>query len=191
MKSICVFCGSASGNHPEYLNIAKELGNYFSQQNIQLIYGGGSIGIMGAIARAVMDSGGQVTGVIPKKLAEKNVGLTEITRLEVVDTMHDRKFRMAELADAFIALPGGIGTLEELFESLTWLQLGYHSKPCGLLNTEGYYDLLIEFLHSSVKAGFLRKEHLEMLQIADTPSALINKLEHFSDPHIEKWLDEL
>lgn len=167
MKSLCVFCGSSSGNQPAYLAVARELGALLAQENITLVYGGGRVGLMGALADATLAGGGEVVGVIPQLLLDKEVGHPGLTKLHVVQTMAQRKQLMGDLSDAFLSLPGGIGTMDELFEAWTWTQLGIQDKPSGLLNVNGYYDDLIRFLERSVAEGFLRPRHRGAL-IVDT-----------------------
>ncbi|MCE2871682.1 MAG: TIGR00730 family Rossman fold protein, partial [Oxalobacteraceae bacterium] len=156
--SVCVYCGSSVGNNPVFADAARSLGRKLVEQNLSLVYGGGHVGLMGIVADAVLDAGGEVTGVIPKALMDSEVGHERLTRLFVVKDMHERKALMAEHAHGFIAMPGGIGTLEELFEALTWAQLGFHEKPVGLFNVDGFYDKLIEFLNQLTSQGFLRPE---------------------------------
>ncbi len=181
-RSLCVYCGSSQGYDPAYSAAARALGQQMAARGIQLIYGGGHVGLMGIIADAVLESGGQVSGVIPHALMDSEVGHDKLTELLVVRDMHERKARMAELADGFIALPGGIGTLEELFEVWTWLQLGYHEKPVGLLNVCGFYDQLLAFLDTQRDAGFLRNEHRSLLIAEDDPTRLLNRVMEFTMP---------
>lgn len=176
MKSICIFCGSSMGNNPDFKNMALQIGKYFAEKNITLVYGGGNVGLMGVVSHSVMNNGGKVTGVIPNFMMEKEWGDESITKLYRVDSMHERKKKMADLSDAFIALPGGIGTLDELFEIFTWRQLNLHSKPIGLLNANGYYDLMIEFLNSMVANGFMKQETLDCLVIKSTIEELVDNL---------------
>ncbi len=176
MKKICVYCGSRPGNNPAYLEAARELGKQLTDQGLGLVYGGASIGLMAETANAVLAGGGEVYGVIPKALAEVEVAHHGLTQLHIVDDMHARKALMAELSDGFIALPGGLGTFEELFEILTWAQLGYHDKPCGLLNIEGYYDVLLQFLEQSVNAEFVKADHLALLLKSNSPEALVQQM---------------
>lgn len=192
MQSICVFCGSSFGNRPEYRDSAAALGEILARQGIRLVYGGGRVGLMGAVARSVLENGGLVTGVIPEALKKKEVALEECTELHVVPSMHDRKALMAELSDGFIAMPGGLGTLEEVFEALTWLQLGIHDKPCGLLNVNGYYSSLLDFLRRAADDNFILPDHVEMLQVSDDPRELIEMLTAFTAPDIDKaeWIRE-
>ncbi len=177
-KTLCVYCGSHKGARPEYTTAARRLGQHLAEQEIQLIYGGGSVGLMGVLADSVLAEGGQVTGVIPEQLAERELAHKELTHLRIVADMHQRKSLMAGLSDAFIALPGGMGTLEELFEVLTWSQLGIHAKPCGVLNILGYYEGLLGFLDHQVTEGFLKDEQRRLLQVSDDPRDLLKRLGH-------------
>jgi len=186
MKAICVFCGSGSGSNPEYLQAACDLGNTLAERSITLIYGGGNVGLMGEIARAVMGMGGEVIGVIPRHLAEKKVAYEGITDLRLVETMHERKAMMAELAEGFIALPGGLGTLEEIAEVLTWAQLGLHPKPCGLLNVNGYFDHLSAFLDHMLIEGFLHPVHRGMVQVSSDINQLLAAFEVYHPPQADK-----
>lgn len=185
---VCVFTGSSIGFHPEYAAAGRELGRLLAARGVDLVYGGARVGLMGVIADAVMQAGGRVVGVIPSALAEKEVAHTGLTNLHVVSSMHERKAKMAELSDAFIALPGGLGTLEELFEVLTWGQLGLHDKPCGLLNVAGYYDHLLAFVDHAVGEGFLRRAHVDMITIADSPTELLDRLKRYSPRAVAKWI---
>jgi hypothetical protein len=186
MKKICVFCGSSSGKNPVYSNAALELGDYFVKNSISLIYGGGNIGLMGALSSAVMDNGGDVIGIIPEMI-HGNVSHKGISELIVVKTMHERKALMYSMSDAFICLPGGIGSLEELLEVFTWLQLGYHSKPVMVLNINGFYNNLIKQLEFMVEEGFLKEEHLSNLILRDNLDNLISHI-FSSDIHYNsKW----
>lgn len=187
-RSVCVYCGSAKGNNPVYADSAKALGRALVKHNLSLVYGGGHVGLMGIVADAVLDAGGEVTGVIPKALMDTEVGHERLTRLLVVKDMHERKALMAEHADGFIAMPGGIGTLEELFETLTWAQLGFHEKPIGLLNVASFYDPLIEFLRHQTSQGFLRAEHKDLLLVETEPDPLIAQLKNFTMPEGVSWL---
>ncbi len=175
MKSLTVFCGSSSGNKPVYAQAAMDLAQQFIDHKINLVYGGGSIGLMGIIANKMLAAGSHVIGVIPKKIYEWEVGHEGVTRLEIVESMHERKARMSELADGFIAMPGGIGTLDEFIEILTWRQLGYHDKPIGILNTRKYFDPMIECLKYMVEEGFLKSEMLDVLIIKETPEEVIRE----------------
>lgn len=183
---IAVFCGSSTGNNPCYINEAKKLGEFFGKNGIDLVYGGGKVGLMGVIANAVLANGGQVFGVIPEYLKEKEIAHAGLTELFVVKDMHERKAKMASMADAFVALPGGAGTLEEIFEAWTWALLGHHSKPCALYNTNGYYQHLLAMITNMKKSGFLSAEYSEMLILADTPKELVSCIETYQPP-IKKW----
>ena len=176
LRTLCVFCGSSSGRGDTFLRAAESLGAVLAQQEIELVYGGAHIGTMGAVANASLAAGGKVIGVMPQRLVEREVAHGSLTELHVVDTMHTRKAKMADLADAFIALPGGFGTYDELFEILTWAQIGMHQKPIGLLNIADFYTPLLTFLRGSVDAGFVQPRHLAMLHVAETPEALLAKL---------------
>ncbi len=186
MKRICVFCGSSPGAKPEYVQAAKQLGNALVDKNIGLVYGGGSLGLMGVIGNAVLEQGGEVIGVIPRDLAEKKVALTKLPDLRIVDSMHQRKAMMAELAGAFIALPGGLGTIEEFFEAVTWTQLGVHKKPCGLLNVGQFFDKLIDFLDYVVEQQFIKVEHRSMILVDKSPETLLKKIKGFQPPNVDK-----
>jgi uncharacterized protein (TIGR00730 family) len=189
MKSIAVYCGSSSGNQPLYTQQAQAMGEELAQRGLTLVYGGGRVGLMGAVADAALGAGGRVIGVIPKFLADKELAHTGCTELHVVDTMHQRKLLMADLADGFVAMPGGFGTLEELFEVLTWGQLGLHGKPVGLLNVAGFYDPLLALLDHMVGQALLRDENRQqLLQNAAAP-ALLDAMEAYSPVRLEKWLD--
>jgi uncharacterized protein (TIGR00730 family) len=167
-KSICIFCGSAAGSDPIVVDQGFKLGQYIASKNIRLIYGGAKIGVMGAVASGVLDKGGEVIGIIPEFLCSKEVAHDQLTELIVVENMHQRKRLMHEMSDGFIALPGGFGTMEELFEILTWAQLSLHQKPIGILNTNGYYDLLIKFISTMHKKKFLRDGHKDLLIVSDS-----------------------
>jgi len=189
MKRVCVFSGSSPGSRPEYGAAARELGRLLVEQNLQVVYGGANVGLMGALADAVLEAGGTVVGVIPRGLIHKEVAHKRLTELHVVSSMHERKTKMEALSDAFVALPGGFGTLEETLEILTWGQLGIHTKPCGLLNVAGYYDPLLEFLNHACAEQFLRPQHRDMLCVATTPDALLIQLHSYQPPTSEKWID--
>jgi uncharacterized protein (TIGR00730 family) len=188
MKSICVFCGASSGASEVYADGARQLAASLVKRQISLVYGGGNIGLMGVIADEVMRLGGHVTGVIPQALMDKEVGHTGLSKLHIVRNMHERKALMADLSDGFIAMPGGIGTLEELFEIFTWLQLGFHEKPLGLLNIAGFYDELLVFLKSTTEAKFLKTEHLNQLLNETDPEQLLQKFSTFKPTHLTKWV---
>jgi uncharacterized protein (TIGR00730 family) len=176
MRRLCVFCGSSAGGRPEYAAAARELGALLARHGLGLVYGGGHVGLMGVLADAVLAGGGEVIGVIPQALMDRELAHPGLTELRVVGTMHQRKALMADLADGFAALPGGYGTGDELFEILTWAQLGLHARPIGLLNTAGYFDALLAWLDHMVREQFLRPEHRRLLLAADNPAALLDLL---------------
>jgi uncharacterized protein (TIGR00730 family) len=186
MKRICVFCGSSPGARPAYTAAARHLGQVLAHRHIELVYGGGNVGLMGQIARAVVDAGGHVIGVIPRDLADKDVAFKELADLRIVNNMHERKALMVKLADGFIALPGGFGTFEEFFEVVTWTQLGFQRKPCGLLNVDQYYGKLIEFLDHAVAEQFMRPEYRAIVLLDEDADALLEKLETFEPPTLDK-----
>ncbi len=190
IKSLCVFCGANPGNDTAFLQAAQQLGQLLAQRGIQLVYGGASVGLMGAVADAALDAGGQVLGVIPQALWDKELAHAGLTQLHVVDSMHQRKAAMAEASDGFIALPGGIGTMEEFFEVMTWTQLGFHHKPCGLLNTNGYYDHLGGFLDHVVSQGFLKPAHRRLALMDTAPGALLEAMAAWSPPRTGKWIEK-
>ncbi|MBW0148220.1 LOG family protein [Marinobacter arenosus] len=183
---IAVYCGSRSGTDPQYAQKARELGEFLGAQGVDLVFGGGHVGLMGIVADSVIESGGRVYGVIPEHLRDRELAHSGLTELFVVRDMHERKAKMAELADGFVALPGGIGTLEEIFEAWTWGQLGFHRKPCGLYNVGGFYDPLLAMVQSMKTAGFLKQEYIDMLVVADTPDQLLAGFRQYQPPH-EKW----
>lgn len=189
MKRICVYAGSSPGARPEFMATARELGTLLAERGIGVVYGGGNVGLMGALADAALTAGGEVIGVIPHALAAKELAHPTVTQLHAVETMHERKALMAAESHGFIALPGGIGTLEELFEALTWLQLGLHTKPVGVLNVCGYYDRLFDFLSTMETERFIRGEHRSMLIIETSASVLLDRLLGFAAPDVGKWLD--
>jgi hypothetical protein len=186
MRRVCVYCGSSAGFDPVYKSAAIELGSFLAAENIGLVYGGGNIGLMGALADAALAGGGEVIGIIPHHLIAMEVGHRKLTSLIAVDSMHARKHQMADLADGFIALPGGIGTAEELLEVFTWLQLGIHAKPVGLLNVNGYFDHLLQFLAHMEQSGFLKRAHREMLIVDQSPAALLDQLRGFVPTRVDK-----
>jgi len=190
MKRICVFCGSSPGARPEYVEAARQLGHTLASKGIGLVYGGAKVGTMGQIASAALEAGGEVIGVIPEQLAEKEVAFTELTNLQVVGSMHERKARMVALSDGFIALPGGFGTFEEFFEALTWAQLGLHHKPCGFLNVCSYYDKLIAFLDHAVEQQFVKSEYRAMVLVDKDPERLLEKFAAYQPPEVDKatWI---
>jgi len=187
MNRLCVYCGSSSGASEQYVEAAVELGSLLVAANIGLVYGGATKGLMGTIADAVLNAGGRVTGVIPAALRDKEIAHPGLTELHVVDSMHERKSLMAVLSDGFVAMPGGFGTLEELIEALTWGQLQFHTKPCGLLNINGYFDHLLAFFDNARDSGFLKPMHRDMLLVAGTPADLLNQFERYTAPTAAKW----
>lgn len=189
MSSICVYCGSSPGNDPVFLEAATQMGTCLAEGGHTLVYGGGNVGLMGAVADAALAAGGEVIGVIPEMLAERELAHDRLTTLHTVLTMHERKFRMAELSDAFVALPGGIGTLEEIVEIFVWLQLGVHDKPCGILNVAGFYDPLLAFLEHMTSSRFLSAGHLSQLLVAETPETLLQRLLAFRPLAQGKWIE--
>jgi uncharacterized protein (TIGR00730 family) len=186
-QRVCVYCGSHDGHDAAFRSGAEQLGQLLAERRIELVYGGGNVGLMGRIADAVITAGGRVTGVIPRDLQERELAHAGATELLVVESMHERKARMADAADAFIAMPGGIGTLEELFETYTWLQLGFHDKPLGLLNVAGFYDGLLRFLDQLVESRFLRLQHRSMLAVDTDPARLLDTLARFESPRLGRW----
>jgi hypothetical protein len=188
MKRICVFCGSNAGVRTAYAEAARALARYVAKLGMGIVYGGGKVGLMGVIADTAMAEGGEVIGVIPQALFEKEVGHTGITELRIVGSMHERKALMAELADGFIAMPGGWGTFDEFCEILTWAQLGLHRKPCGILNVEGYYDTLLAMFDHSVAEGFLKREYRPMVLAAVGPEDLIAKMQAYKGRVLDKWI---
>lgn len=188
IRRVCVFCGSNTGSDPAYVEAAQALGQLFARKGIALVYGGGSVGLMGVLADAVLAAGGEAIGVIPQALWAREVGHRGLTDLRIVETMHERKAMMADLADAFIALPGGLGTLEEIFEVWTWAQLGLHQKPLGFLDVNGFYAPLMEFIDRAVRSRFVRDEHRAIAMIARDPEALLKRFESWQPPRVAKWL---
>jgi hypothetical protein len=188
MRSVCVYCGSSAGDRPEYVDAARALGHALAQRGIELIYGGAQVGLMGHVANAVLERGGRVIGVIPQMLVRKEIAHAGLTALHVTASMHERKQKMADLSEGFIALPGGIGTFEELFEIWTWGQLGLHRRPCGLLNVAGYYDDLVRFLDHATASGFIRAEQRAMLSVESDVDALLARFDAYAAPAVEKWL---
>jgi uncharacterized protein (TIGR00730 family) len=188
MKRICVFCGSSQGSHPEYRAVAEEMGAELVRRKIGLVYGGGKVGLMGLLADAVLRAAGEVIGVIPEHIMSREIGHKGLTKLHVVHSMHERKALMADLSDAFIAMPGGFGTLEEFCEVLTWAQLGLHAKPCGILNVLGYYLPLLAMFDHAVQERFLKTENRGLVLARESPADLLQALEEWRPPHVEKWL---
>lgn len=187
MKRICVNCGSSPGTSDCYMAMARELGQAILENQCELIYGGADVGLMGEVADTVVKGGGVVRGVIPESFAHK-VSHHGLTELHVVGSMHERKQMMFDLSDAFVALPGGFGTLEEIAELITWAQLGLHSKPCGLINVNGYYDLLLSFLDGAVSNGFIRRVHRSILLVSDSAGSLLDQMQSYEPPTTEKWV---
>ncbi len=187
MKSLCVYCGSSLGNREEYVMAAESLGIEMAKQEIALVYGGGRVGLMGVVANAVLTAGGSVIGVLPRFLDEKEVGHKGLSELHLVETMHERKAKMADIADGFVALPGGYGTLDEIFEILTWAQLDLHQKPCGLLNAGGYFDLLLAFLDRATTDALLRPAHRSLLLSHSEPEDLLKAMRNFEAQPVLKW----
>lgn len=188
MKRVCVFCGSSKGNSEVFTAAARTLGETLAARGIELVFGGSHVGLMGVVADAVLANGGKVTGVLPRFMEDKELAHPKLTKLHIVETMHERKQLMAELAEGFIALPGGFGTLEEIFEAITWQQLHLHSHPCGLLNVDGYFDALIEFLRGTVAGGFVRPTHFNKLVVAATPAELLDRFGQFRPDKAGKWI---
>ena len=188
MRRVCVFCGSSPGRDPRYTDAARRLGQALVHRGLGLVYGGASVGLMGTIANTVLDGGGEAIGVIPRALDAKEITHPSLTEQHVVGSMHKRKALMAKLADGFIALPGGWGTFEELFEALTWAQLGFHAKPCGLLNAAGYYDRLAAFLQHAEEEAFVRPEFRPMLIVSGQADELLDQFEAYRAPSVPKWI---
>lgn len=188
MKYICVYCGSNPGRISAYRDAAHSLGRELAGRGLGLVYGGASVGVMGAVADAILENGGKAIGVIPYSLATKEVSHHGLDELFVVNSMHERKAKMAELSDGFVALPGGWGTIEEIFEMLTWAQLGFHEKPCGLLNVEGYYDHLFAFLEHAIGEHFVKPEYRPMIMMDDSATSLIRRFDEYRAPKVKKWI---
>lgn len=188
LRRIAVFCGSNTGVRAAYAEAGGRLGRVLGERGLGLVYGGGGVGLMGVVADAALAAGGQVIGVIPRALVARELGHRGLTELRVVETMHERKAVMAELADAFIALPGGLGTLDELFEAMTWAQLGLHQKPIGLMEVDGFFEPLIVFLERAVAEGFVRAEHRAALTVATEPERLLERFAAYRPPSVGKWL---
>ena len=189
LQSLCVFCGSSTGANPAYRQAANSLGRAIATSGRRLVYGGGNVGLMGVLADAALGQGGEVIGVIPRHLVDLEVAHQSLTELRVVDSMHQRKQLMADLADGFVVLPGGLGTLEEFFEVWTWGQLGLHRKPYGLLNVANYFDSLLAFLDQSVAERFVRPDHRRLLLMAEDPMELLHRLDTYAVPLSPKWID--
>jgi uncharacterized protein (TIGR00730 family) len=189
IRRLGIFCGSNPGARPEYLEGARSLGKLLCERGIGIVYGGSNVGLMAALADTMLDELGDIIGVIPRMLVQREVANTALADLRIVDSMHERKAMMAELADGFVALPGGIGTLEEFFEIWTWGQLGLHEKPCGLLNVAGYFDPLLEFLDRAVAEKFVREVHRKMVVVESDPAALLSRFEAYEPPRVVKWIN--
>jgi len=189
VNRVCVFCGSSSGLRRSYADAARALGNVLLLRRIGLVYGGGNVGLMGTIADAVVRGGGEVIGVIPEALVERELAHGEVSQMIVVRSMHERKAKMAELSDAFIAMPGGFGTFEEFCEIITWAQLGMHRKPCGILNVDGYYDPLLTLFDRSVSEGFVHPSNRRLVLEETDPDRLLSMLANYTPPPTEKWID--
>jgi uncharacterized protein (TIGR00730 family) len=189
LRRICVFCGSSRGLRPTYHHAAEELGRYLAKHHFALVYGGGNVGLMGAIADAALAAGGEVIGVIPQAIVDREIAHRGVTELRIVNSMHERKALMADLSDAFIAMPGGFGTFEEFCEVLTWSQLGIHKKPCGLLNIEDYYTPLLAMFDHAVAERFVREENRSLVLADTTVDGLIAKLQNYQPSSVEKWID--
>ena len=190
MERICVYCGSSPSRDPAYREAAEAFGRTLAARDLDLVYGGGDVGMMGAVADGTLNAGGEAYGVIPESLVERETPHQDLTELEVVDSMHTRKARMAELSDAFVALPGGYGTLEELMEVLTWAQLGLHDYPCGLLNVSGYFDGLVAFFDHAVEEGFVSADHREMIQVAVDADALLDAFATYEPPAVKPYVTD-
>ncbi|TDU71315.1 hypothetical protein EI77_02438 [Prosthecobacter fusiformis] len=188
---IAIYCGSSGGHESLYRNAAEAVASFLAREGIGLVYGGGNVGLMGIIANAALKEGGEVIGVIPQALMDKELGHGGVTELHVVRSMHERKQLMVDLSDGFIALPGGFGTLDELFETLTWLQLSFHEKPVGLLNVNGFFDGLLTFLDHMTAQGFLKQEHRDCLLVSDDPAELLSKMRQFRPPELGKWIETM
>ena len=188
-SSVAVYCGSNSGTDPAFADAAASLGALLAERGLRLVYGGGHVGLMGAVADAVLDGGGEAHGVITRALEQKEIAHTGLTSLRVTETMHERKAAMADAADAFVMLPGGYGTLDEFFEVLTWAQLGIHAKPCAILDVAGYFDPLRAFLDGAVAAGFVHPAHRDMVIMDDDPARLLDRLAAWTPVEVSKWLD--
>lgn len=188
IASVCVFCGSSPGGDPAYRVAAEALGRAIANRGHRLVYGGAKVGLMGALADAALDAGGEVVGVLPAALADKEIAHNGLSRLEIVASMHERKARMAELADGFIALPGGVGTLEEIFEIWTWGQLGFHAKPAGFLNALGYFNALRNFVDHAVGEAFLQAPHRDMIIFREDAGPMLDALDAYVPPVVEKWI---
>ena len=188
MQRVCVFMGSNPGERGEYTRLARDMGEELARRRLGLVYGGASVGLMAEVADALLEAGGEVLGVIPQQLVDKEIAHTGLTEQRIVGSMHERKLLMAEKSDAFVALPGGFGTMDEIFEMLTWSQLGFHGKPCGVVNAMGYYDMLLAQLDHMVAEGFLKAPFRDMLLRAKTPADLLDAFEGYEPPRTGKWI---
>ncbi|TBR39231.1 MULTISPECIES: TIGR00730 family Rossman fold protein [Dyella] len=189
VTALCVYCGSSSGRHPEYVEQARAFGTEMARRGITLVYGGGKVGLMGTVADAVLEAGGKVVGVIPRQLVEREVAHPGLTEMHVVETMHQRKTRMFELSDAFVALPGGFGTMDEMFEMLTWAQLGLHQYPCAFFDSRGYYRQLRTMMDHMVQESFVRAEQRDAIWFGDDMAALFDWMSTYTSTYIPKWID--
>jgi uncharacterized protein (TIGR00730 family) len=188
VRSVCVFCGSNVGARPIYVEAAREVGRAIAERGLSIVYGGAAVGLMGAVADSALEAGGRVIGIIPAALVEREIGHPGLTEMHQVASMHERKAKMADGSDAFLALPGGAGTLEEVFETWTWAQLGHHRKPVGILNVDGFFDSLLEFLDHQCRERFMRPEHRDMLIVEDSVQRLLDRFSRYSPPLVEKWI---
>jgi uncharacterized protein (TIGR00730 family) len=188
LRSVCVYCGSKPGADPRFGEVARQLGKLIADRGLRLVYGGGHVGLMAILADAVLGHGGEVHGVITRNLRSREEAHTGLAELEIVETMHERKARMSDLADGFLMLPGGFGTLDEYFEALTWTQLGIHSKPCAILNVDGYFDSLITFVTSATDLQFIRPEHREIMITGTDPGAVLDQMSAWRPPRMNRWL---
>lgn len=187
LRTLCVFCGSNPGNRPVYREVAEEVGRMLAKRRIRIVYGGCNVGLMGVLASSALQAGGHVVGVVPRSMVEREIAYTHLPDLHVVDTMNERKDLMARLSDGFLALPGGFGTLDELFEAVTWTQLGIHNKPCGILNVEGFFSPLLGFLDHAVEEGFLRPANRELILDGPDPAELLDRLAMAEVSYTPKW----
>ncbi|MGI9050412.1 MAG: TIGR00730 family Rossman fold protein [Rubrobacteraceae bacterium] len=189
MDSVCIFCGSSNGSHSDHAEAARSVGRLLAERGLQMVYGGGRVGLMGEAADAALEAGGEVIGVIPEDLRRKEISHTGLTKLHVVGSMHERKALMADLSDGFIALPGGYGTLEEFVEVLSWAQLSIHEKPCALLNVNGFYDSLSTFFDGAVEEGFVHPDHRSLVLMEKNPQMLLDRMACYTPPETKKWID--
>lgn len=190
LTTICIYCGSSFGTDPSYERIAREMGTALALRGKTLVYGGAAVGLMGAVADGALSAGGRVVGIMPRGLVEKEIQHRALSELRVVASMHERKAAMIEMADAMIALPGGFGTFEELTEAITWAQLGYHGKPCGLLNAKGFYNGLITLMDTAIAEGFVKAVHRDILVIEDNVEAMLDRIETHQIPRVTKWISK-